>query len=46
VHQPSVLSQKLRLSVNRALINKNEAGDDSLFSHGWQNVELSSPQHR
>jgi hypothetical protein len=41
VQQPSVLSQKLRLSVNRALINKNEAGNDSLFSHGWENVELT-----
>ncbi|WP_398464438.1 plasmid replication protein, CyRepA1 family [Tardiphaga sp.] len=39
--QPSVLDQKLRLSVNRALINKNEAGNESLFKQGWENVELT-----
>jgi hypothetical protein len=39
--QSSILDRKLRLSVNRALINKNEAENNSLFSHGWENVELT-----
>jgi hypothetical protein len=31
----------LRLSINRALIDKNESGDDELFATGWENVALT-----
>lgn len=37
----SVLNRKLRLSVNRALIDKNATGNANLFAHGWQNVQLT-----
>jgi hypothetical protein len=37
----SVLDRHLRVSINPALINKNEAKDDSLFKSGWQNHSLT-----
>jgi hypothetical protein len=39
--QLSFLNQPLRLSINPALLNKNEAGDKSLFVQGWQNLRLT-----
>jgi hypothetical protein len=39
--QLSVLSQKLKLSTNPRLINKNEARDASLFAKGWVNQSLT-----
>lgn len=35
------LQKKLRLSINPDLINKNEADNNSLYSKGWINVELT-----
>jgi Origin of replication binding protein len=37
----SVLNQRLKLSINPDLINKNERGDTSLFSRGWVNKSLT-----
>lgn len=37
----SILNQRLKLSTNPGLINKNEAGDASLFSKGWVNQALT-----
>jgi hypothetical protein len=37
----SVLSRRLRLSINPGLINKNEAKSDSLFKSGWVNSALT-----
>jgi hypothetical protein len=36
----SVLGRRLRVSINPALIDKNEANDDSLFKSGWQTEEV------
>lgn len=38
------LDRKLRLSVNPGLINKNDSGDRSLFTRGWENTELSAAE--
>jgi hypothetical protein len=35
---------KLKVSINRGLINKNEAGDTALFTTGWTNEELTPHQ--
>lgn len=35
------LQRKLRLSLNPALINKNEGKNDSLYSRGWVNAQLT-----
>jgi hypothetical protein len=37
----SILERKLKLAVNPDLIDKNEAGNMSLFASGWVNVELT-----
>lgn len=36
--------QKLRLSINPGLINKNEANDDTLYRSGWINKKLTPGQ--
>lgn len=33
--------RRLKVAINRALIDKNETGDTMLFAEGWENVELS-----
>ena len=33
--------RKLKVAINPRLINKNETGDKALFTHGWQNAELT-----
>ena len=38
----STLNRKLRVAINPHLINKNERDDKSLFTEGWDNVELNS----
>ncbi|MEY9752368.1 hypothetical protein ABIF65_011805 [Bradyrhizobium japonicum] len=40
----SVLTRKLKLSINRKLINKNEGNDKSLFAEGWINRSLTPKQ--
>jgi hypothetical protein len=37
----SVLNQKLQVSINPRLIDKNKGGDASLFSNGWVNKSLT-----
>ena len=37
----SVLTRRLRLSINPCVINKNEANDASLFRDGWVNQALT-----
>ena len=37
----SVLTQKLKLSINPGLRNKNETNDQSLFTKGWINKSLT-----
>ena len=37
----SVLTQKLKLSINPGLLNKNETNDQSLFTKGWVNKSLT-----
>ncbi len=32
---------KLKIAINRRLIDKNIAGDNRLFAEGWENVELT-----
>lgn len=36
--------KKLKVSINRHLINKNQANNNLLFTHGWKNVELTPKQ--
>ena len=36
--------QQLRLSINQALINKNETGDVGLFADGFENTEITITQ--
>ena len=38
---PGGLDRKLKVAINPRLINKNEAGDKTLFTDGWENVELT-----
>lgn len=37
-------TRKLRLSINRHLIDKNESGDTSLFRTGWEAVAVTPRQ--
>jgi hypothetical protein len=37
----STARQKLKIALHPNLIDKNEAGDKSLFAFGWQNVEVT-----
>jgi hypothetical protein len=40
-HVVSTLNRKLKVAINPRLINKNEADDKTLFTQGWENVELT-----
>lgn len=35
------LSKRLRLSINPAILNKNESGATRLYAEGWENVALT-----
>lgn len=37
----SWLAKQLRLSLNRAISNKNESGDTRLYADGWENAALT-----
>ena len=37
----SYQEKKLRIAINPHLIDKNEAGREAPFVHGWENVELT-----
>ena len=37
----SILDKRLRFAISSLLIDKNVAGDARLFTHGFENVELT-----
>jgi hypothetical protein len=37
-------NRKLKVAINPALINKNDANDKRLFTQGWENVELTAKE--
>ncbi|RVA05351.1 hypothetical protein [Mesorhizobium sp. M7A.F.Ca.US.001.02.1.1] len=41
VSEAELRARRLRVSINPDLIDKNIAGDQSLFALGWENVELT-----
>jgi len=43
---PRALERKLKLSMNPELINRNEAGDKTLYAEGFRNVEATIPEIR
>lgn len=38
------LTRKLKVSINKALIDKNVSGDKSLYTNGWENRELTAEE--
>jgi hypothetical protein len=42
----SILSKRLKISINSAMINKNEAGNLRLFVDCWTNTELTPSRWR
>ena len=39
-----MINPKVKIAINSRLIDKNEAGEKSLFVEGWQNVELTTDE--